>query len=59
MVYQLAAWYPWVALTPPATFEIALLVRAGGRRPVVDRLLAVAADAARELGWVDGHAEAT
>jgi DNA-binding transcriptional LysR family regulator len=49
----------WVELTPPATFEIALLVREGGRRPVVDRLLAVADDAARELGWLDGHAAAT
>jgi len=49
----------WIGLTPPTTFEIALLVRDGARRPVVDRLVAVAADAARELGWVDGHAAAS
>jgi DNA-binding transcriptional LysR family regulator len=55
----LPAGLSWVELTPPATFEIALLVREGGRRPVVDRLLAVADDAAHELGWVVGHAAAS
>ena len=52
----LPAGLTWLALMPPTAFEIALLVREGGRRPVVDRLLAAALDAARELGWADAAA---
>jgi DNA-binding transcriptional LysR family regulator len=49
----------WVPLAPPASLAIALLVRADGRPPAVDRLLAVAADIARELDWLPaGHAAA-
>jgi DNA-binding transcriptional LysR family regulator len=49
----------WVPLSPPATVEVALLVRDRDRPPVVDRLLAIALDVARELGWLPaGHAAA-
>jgi DNA-binding transcriptional LysR family regulator len=49
----------WVPLEPPATLEIALLARARDRPPVVDRVLAVAAEIAGELGWLSaGHAAA-
>jgi DNA-binding transcriptional LysR family regulator len=49
----------WVPLAPPAMLAIALLVRNDGRPPAVDRLLASAADIARELDWLPGgHAAA-
>ena len=49
----------WIPLSPPATVEIALLARDRDRPPVVDRVLAVAVDVARELGWLPaGHAAA-
>jgi DNA-binding transcriptional LysR family regulator len=49
----------WIPLSPPALLEIALLVRERDRPPVVDRLLSVALDVARELGWLPaGHAAA-
>ena len=46
----------WVALSPPAALEVALVARAGGRSPALERLLAAARDAAARLGWLDGHA---
>jgi DNA-binding transcriptional LysR family regulator len=48
----------WVALSPPAVLEVALVVRAHDRSPALDRLLAAARDAAARLGWLDGHAGA-
>jgi DNA-binding transcriptional LysR family regulator len=49
----------WIPLTPPATLEIALLVRDRDRPPAVERLLAVAAEVARELDWLPAsHAAA-
>jgi DNA-binding transcriptional LysR family regulator len=48
----------WVALSPPAALEVALVVRAGDRSPALDRLLAAARDAAARLGWLDGDAVA-
>jgi DNA-binding transcriptional LysR family regulator len=48
----------WVALSPPAALEVALVVRAHHRSPAVDGLLAAARDAAARLGWLDGHAAA-
>jgi DNA-binding transcriptional LysR family regulator len=42
----------WIPLAPPATLEIALLVRDHDRAPAVERLLAVARDVARELRWL-------
>jgi hypothetical protein len=48
----------WVALSPPAALEVALVVRAHDRSPAVDGLLAAARDAAARLGWLDGHAAA-
>jgi DNA-binding transcriptional LysR family regulator len=46
----------WVALSPPAVLEVALVVRAHDRPPALDRLLAAALEAATALGWLDGHA---
>ena len=46
----------WLALSPPAALEVALVVRAHGRSPALERLLAAAHDAAARLGWLDGHA---
>ena len=46
----------WVALSPPAALEVALVVRAHDRTPALNRLLAAARDAAARLGWLDGHA---
>jgi len=46
----------WVALSPPAALEVALVARAHGRSPALDRVLAAARDAAARLGWLDGHA---
>jgi DNA-binding transcriptional LysR family regulator len=46
----------WVALSPSAALEVALVVRAHDRSPALDRLLAAARDAAARLGWLDGHA---
>ena len=48
----------WVALSPPMTLDVALLARGRDRSPALERLLATAADAAREHGWLDGDAEA-
>jgi DNA-binding transcriptional LysR family regulator len=48
----------WVALSPPAVLEVALLVRAHDRSPALERLLAGARGAAARLGWLDGHAAA-
>jgi len=48
----------WVALSPPAALEVALVVRARDRSPALDRLLAAALDAAAGLGWLDGDAAA-
>jgi hypothetical protein len=49
----------WIPLSPRAMVEIALLVRDRDRPPVVDRVLAIAIDVARELGWLPaGHAAA-
>jgi DNA-binding transcriptional LysR family regulator len=49
----------WVPLWPPATIDVALLVRDRDRPPAVDRVLAIALDVARELGWLPaGHAAA-
>jgi DNA-binding transcriptional LysR family regulator len=48
----------WVALRPPARLDVALVARARDRSPALERLLATAADAAREHGWLDGDAEA-
>jgi DNA-binding transcriptional LysR family regulator len=42
----------WVPLAPPATLEIALLVRDKGRPPAVGRLLAAAAEVASDLHWL-------
>lgn len=46
----------WVALSPPATLDVALVARAGDRAPALDRVLDVAREAAARLGWLDGHA---
>jgi DNA-binding transcriptional LysR family regulator len=46
----------WVALSPPATLEVALVVRAHDRSPALERLLATARRAATRLGWLDGDA---
>ena len=46
----------WVALSPPATLDVALVARAHDRAPALDRLLAAAREAAARLGWLDGHA---
>jgi DNA-binding transcriptional LysR family regulator len=46
----------WVALSPPATFEVAIVTRTHDRSPALDRVLAAASEAAGELGWLDGHA---
>jgi DNA-binding transcriptional LysR family regulator len=46
----------WIALSPAVTLEVALLVRNRDRPPVVDRVIALAADVADELGWLPaGH----
>ena len=44
----------WVALSPPAALEVALVVRTRDRTPALDRLLAAARGAAARLGWLDG-----
>jgi phosphopantothenate synthetase len=46
----------WVALSPRAALEVALVVRTRERTPALDRLLAAARAAAARLGWLDGHA---
>jgi DNA-binding transcriptional LysR family regulator len=46
----------WVALSPPATLDVTLVVRADDRSPALDRLLATAREAAETMGWLDGHA---
>jgi DNA-binding transcriptional LysR family regulator len=48
----------WVALTPPAALDVALVARARDRSPALERVLATAADAAVALGWLDGDADA-
>lgn len=48
----------WVALSPPAALDVALVVRAHDRSPAVERLLGAARDAAARLGWLGGHAAA-
>ena len=48
----------WVALSPPAALEVAVVVRARDRSPAVAGLLAAARGAATRLGWLDGHAGA-
>jgi LysR substrate binding domain-containing protein len=48
----------WVALSPPATLEVALVARAHDRSPALERLLASAREAAVRLGWLDGDAAA-
>ncbi len=46
----------WVPLSPQTALEIALLVRDHDRPPVVERVLALAPELARELGWLGaGH----
>jgi DNA-binding transcriptional LysR family regulator len=47
----------WVALSPPARLDVALVARARDRSPALERLLATAADAAGEQGWLDGDAD--
>jgi DNA-binding transcriptional LysR family regulator len=47
----------WVALSPPAALDVALVARARDRSPALERLLATAADAAAALGWLDGDAD--
>jgi DNA-binding transcriptional LysR family regulator len=50
----------WIPLSPPAALEIALLVRARDRPPLVERVLALAPEVAREFGWLAaGHAAAS
>jgi len=44
----------WLALSPPAALEVALVVRTRDRTPALDRLLAAARGAAARLGWLDG-----
>ena len=46
----------WRALSPPAALEVAIVARAQPRSPALERLLAAAAEAAAQLGWLDGHA---
>ena len=46
----------WLPLRPPAALEVAIVARAHGRSPALDRLLATTAEVAAELGWLDGHA---
>ena len=46
----------WLALSPPAKLEVAIVARAQPRSPALERLLAAAAEAAVQLGWLDGHA---
>jgi DNA-binding transcriptional LysR family regulator len=48
----------WVALSPPARLDVALVARARDRSPALERLLATATDAAEEQGWLDGDADA-
>ena len=45
-----------MALSPPAALEVAIVVRAHDRSPALERLLAASAEAAAQLGWLDGHA---
>ena len=47
----------WVALSPPAALDVALVARARDRSPALERVLATAADAAAALGWLDGDAD--
>jgi hypothetical protein len=46
----------WVPLAPAVCFEVRLLARQHDRPPALERLLAAAAEAAKELGWL-GHAD--
>jgi hypothetical protein len=46
----------WLALSPPATLDVALVTRAHDRSPTLDRLLATALEVAAERGWLAGHA---
>jgi DNA-binding transcriptional LysR family regulator len=49
----------WIPLSPAAALQTALLVRDRDRPPVVDRVLGVALEVARDLGWLPGgHAVA-
>ena len=42
----------WLALSPPVSFEVSLLVRSHNRSPAADRVLAAAIGIADALGWI-------
>lgn len=42
----------WLALSPPVSFEVSLLVRSHNRSPAADRVLAAATGIADALGWI-------
>jgi DNA-binding transcriptional LysR family regulator len=42
----------WLALSPPVSFEVGLLVRSHNRSPAVDRMLDAATGIADALGWI-------
>ena len=42
----------WVALEPPACFEVSLIARRYGRSPAVSRVLDGAAAISEDLGWI-------
>ena len=46
----------WLALSPPAALEVAIVARAQQHSPALGRLLATSAEVGAELGWLDGHA---
>jgi DNA-binding transcriptional LysR family regulator len=41
----------WLPLSPPATIDVALVVRADRRSAPIDRLVALAGKVSTELGW--------
>jgi DNA-binding transcriptional LysR family regulator len=42
----------WVALSPPACFEVSLIARPHNRSPAVSRILDAAVAVAQDLGWI-------
>jgi DNA-binding transcriptional LysR family regulator len=42
----------WLALSPPVSFEVSLLVRSHNRSPAVDRMLDAAIGIGDALGWI-------
>lgn len=42
----------WLALSPPVSFEVSLLVRSHNRSPAADRVLDAATGIADALGWI-------